>query len=404
MDALLVSARKRLAELQTRRDAGTLAAAEYESQRRAIERELGEHLLAGSDAAAARPSARLWGGAAVFVLVVAAVGYWKTGSPSLADTGPGGATTQAAAEGSASAALGPQQIAAMVDKLAARMKERPDDAQGWLMLARSYSVLGRFSEAIPAYKRATDLQPNNAVLLADYADAVAASRGGVDNPESVQLVQRALAADPKQPKALALSGTIAFDRGDYKGAIDRWHQMADVLPVDSAMLKQVQANIAEARQRFGLPAAPGAQASGPLAQATDNAATTTPSPSTNGTPAAASGKSVSGTVTLAPGLAAQAAPGDTVFVFARAAGGGRMPLAVQRARVSDLPLHYKLNDSMAMAPTATISGAAAVIVGARISKSGNAMPQAGDLGGEAKPVAPGANGIDIRIDSVLGSR
>ena len=376
-----------------------------DAQRLLNEHEMGEHLLAGSDAAAARPSARLWGGVAVFVLVVAVAGYWKTGSPSLADTGPGDATAQSAAEGSASAPPGLQQIAAMVDKLAARMKERPDDAQGWLMLARSYSVLGRFGEAIPAYKRATDLQPNNAVLLADYADAVAASRGGADNPQSVQLVQRALAADPKQPKALALSGTIAFDRGDYKGAIDRWQQMADVLPADSAMLKQVRASIAEARQRAGLPTAPDAQASGPLAQAADNAATTTPaSPSTNGTATGASGKSVSGTVTLAPGLAAQVAPGDTVFVFARAAGGARMPLAVQRARVSDLPLHYKLDDSMAMAPTATLSSAAAVIVGARISKSGNALPQSGDLAGEAKPVAPGANGIDIRIDSVLGSR
>ena len=113
---------------------------------------------------------------------------------------------------------------------------------------------------------------------------------------------------------------------------------------------------------------------------------------------------MSGTVTLAPGLAAQAAPGDTVFVFARAVGGGRMPLAVQRAKVGDLPLSFKLDDSMAMTPTATLSGAQQVIVGARISKSGNAIPQAGDLAGEAPPVAPGASGIAIRIDSVLGTR
>ncbi|HZV91969.1 MAG TPA: c-type cytochrome biogenesis protein CcmI [Caldimonas sp.] len=402
MDAFLASARKRLAELRVRRDAGTLAAADYEVQRRAIEREMSEHLLADVDSAAVRPSARLWAGVAVFVLAVAAAGYWKTGSPSLAGAGPDRSSTLSAAAGGASAASGLQQIAAMVDKLAARMKERPDDAQGWLMLARSYSVLGRFAEAIPAYKRATELQPDNAVLLADYADAVAASRGGVDNPESEQLVKRALAADPKQPKALALAGTIAFDRGDYKGAIDRWQQMAEVLPADSAMLKQVQASIAEARQRAGAPAAAAAPGSAPLARVNDNAAATTPS--ADAAPHLASGKSVSGTVTLAPGLAAQAAPGDTVFVFARAAGGGRMPLAVQRARVSDLPLHYKLDDAMAMSPAATLSSAATVVVGARISKSGNAMPQAGDLAGEASPVAPGANDVDIRIDSVLGAR
>ena len=81
-----------------------------------------------------------------------------------------------------------------------------------------------------------------------------------------------------------------------------------------------------------------------------------------------------------------------------------LPALEKRARVSDLPLHYKLDDAMAMSPTATLSSAATVVVGARISKSGNAMPQAGDLAGEASPVAPGANGIDIRIDSVLGAR
>jgi cytochrome c-type biogenesis protein CcmH len=252
------------------------------------------------------------------------------------------------------------------------------------MLARSYSVLGRFDDALPAYKHADALQPNNATLLADYADAVAAIRGSVDNPESTALVERALAADPAQPKALALAGTIAFDRGDFKGAVERWQKMADSLPADSAMLKQVQASIAEARQRAGMPVA---------SPAAPQVATK-----------AAAGSSISGTVTLAPALAVQAGRDDTVFVFARAVGGGRMPLAVQRAKVSDLPLAFKLDDSMAMTPTATLSSARQVIVGARISKSGNAIPQAGDLSGEAAPVAPGASGIAIRIDSVLGSR
>ena len=250
------------------------------------------------------------------------------------------------------------------------------------MLARSYSVLGRFGEALPAYKRATELQPNNAVLLADYADAVAATKGSADNAESEALVKRALAADPAQPKALALAGTIAFDRGDYAGAIKNWQDMADVLPADSEMLKQVQASIAEARERAGAAGA---------------------APPAANTAAAASGKSVSGTVTLAPALTAKVARDDTVFVFARAAGGGRMPLAVQRAKVADLPLSFKLDDSMAMSPTATLSSAKQVIVGARVSKSGNAIPQAGDLSGEAAPITPGASGIAIRIDKVVGS-
>jgi cytochrome c-type biogenesis protein CcmH len=396
VNAFLATARGRLLQLKSRHEAGTLDAAAYESERRAVEREIGEHLI-GSASTKARPSGRLVAGLAVAVLAVAAAGYWKTGSPSLARVGPGAAESAsaeqtAAADPGASAADGRQQIAAMIDKLAARMKERPDDAEGWLMLARSYSVLGRFGEAIPAYQHAAALQPANPVVLADYADALAASKGSVDNPESVALVERALAADPVQPKALALAGTIAFDRGDFQGAIVRWQKMADVLPANSEMLKQVQASIAEARERAG--ASAGAPPAAPMSPAAPAATT----------PVAASGKSVTGTVTLAPPLLAQAAPDDTVFVFARAVGGGRMPLAVQRARVSDLPLQFKLDDSMAMTPAATISGAAQVIVGARISKSGNAIPQAGDLAGEASPVAPGASGIAIRIDSVLGSR
>jgi cytochrome c-type biogenesis protein CcmH len=397
MDDFLATARGRLQQLKALHDSGKLDAAAYESERQAVEREISDKLLLDAAEAKARPSRRLVGGLALLVVAIAAFGYWKTGSPSLARLGPGSAqpartATAAAPDASASSTPqdGLQQIAAMVEKLAARMKDRPDDGQGWVMLARSYSVLGRFDDALPAYKRADALLPNNATLLSDYADAVAASKGSANNPESIALVDRALAADPAQPKALALAGTIAFDRGDYKSAVERWQKMADALPADSEMLKQVQASIAEARERAGLPAAtPAAPATG----ATTTAAAT-----------AGSGTSVSGTVTLAPELKVQAAPDDTVFVFARAVGGGRMPLAVQRAKVSDLPLSFKLDDSMAMTPTATLSSAKQVIVGARISKSGNAIPQAGDLSGEAKPVAPGANGIAIRIDSVLGSR
>ena len=119
--------------------------------------------------------------------------------------------------------------------------------------------------------------------------------------------------------------------------------------------------------------------------------------------APAGATSVSGTVTLDPKLAAQAAPGDSLFVFARAASGSRMPLAVLRAKVADLPLSFTLDDSMAMAPGMTISSAKALTVGARISKSGTALPQAGDLDGEATNVAPGAKNVAIRIAKVVAA-
>ena len=394
-DDFFATARGRLMQLKALHDTGRLDAATYENERRAVEREIGNHLADAIPAdGRTRPSRRLVAGLSLAVIALAVGGYWETGSPSLV----GARTSVAAAPDNASigprpaasdaAASGLQQIAAMVDKLAARMKDRPDDAEGWTMLARSYSVLGRFGEALPAYARASELQPKNAALLADYADAVAATKGTANNPESIALVMRALAVDPEHPKALALAGTAQYDRGDFAGAIARWQKIADRLPPESDLAKQIQASIAEAREHLPSGIAPATTAlAAPAATATTPATTST----------------LSGTVTLDAALAGKTTPTDTVFVFARAAGGSRMPLAVQRAKVADLPLTFKLDDSMSMAPGATLSSAKQVIAGARISKSGNAMPQAGDLSGEVAPVAPGTSGVAIRIDRVVGA-
>ena len=395
----LAAARDRLLALKSSFDAGAMAPSDYERERRSVERALGEAVVASMPGSAVvRPSRRLLAGLAVLVVGVAVVGYAFTGKPSM--TGLAAAPRQPPVDAAALAAdppasgaagdprqTGLQQIAAMVDSLAARMKERPDDGEGWTMLARSYTVLGRFGEAVPAYAKAAVLLPTNAGLLADYADAVAAQKGTVGNPESLALIDRALAADPKHPKALALAGTAAYDRGDFAGAVVRWQKIADTLPAGSELLSQVQASIAEAKERMG----GGASSKAPMATGTAS-------------PAAADASAVAGTVSLDPSLAGQAAPDDTVFVFARAAEGPRMPLAVKRARVADLPLTFRLDDSMAMSPAAKISSTHSVVVSARVSKSGNAMPQPGDLSGESKAIAPGTSGIVIRIGEVVAPR
>jgi len=335
------------------------------------------------DGPAPRPSGRLMMGLSVCVLGLAIGGYAWKGSPGLKPT-PAAA---AAAAPDADEQSARQQIEMMVGKLAERLKDKPDDATGWLMLGRSYSVLGRVDEALPAYAKAVALRGNDATTLADYADALATKNGGQATPESDALVARALAAQPTHLKALALAGTSAFERADYATAVRHWEKMAQGLPPDSPDTPRLQASLAEARKRGGLAAAP-----------------TTSAAATPRAPSAASGAaaSVSGTVTLSPALAAKASPTDTVFIFARAARGPRMPLAVLRAQVKDLPISYKLDDSMAMAPNARISGAVQVIVGARISKSGNAVPQPGDLAGESAPVVPGTSGVTITIANAVG--
>lgn len=414
----IATIRSRLVALDAQRAKGTIDDDAYETARRAAERELAEAIVATPDPtpdpapmpAGPRPSSRLWVALIVLVVAIAIGGYAFTGSPGLA--GIGAPPTPPAPEPGAAneREIGVAEIAAMVDKLATRLKDRPDDAEGWTMLARSYTVLGRYSDAIPAYRHALELKPKDAGLMADYADGIAASNGGQQNAESLALIDRALAIDANQPKALALAGTIAFDRGDFAGAIARWQKIADALPADGEYHKQVTDNIEEARRRAGMqpsPTAPSPQArssttgpAGSTGPAVD-AKTTGPAPAVEAKTAGR--EALSGVVSLDPSLAAQASPTDTVFVLARPETG-RMPLAVFRATVKDLPLRFTLDDSMAMTPTMKISDLKQVVVAARISKSGNAITQPGDLAAESKPVAPGTSGLSLVISTVVPAR
>ena len=309
---------------------------------------------------------------AAFTLIISAAGYAWLGSPQALNaelrTPPPPVTVA--------------QVETMVQGLAQRLKERPDDAQGWVMLGRSYAALDRHPEAVPAFQRALALRPRDADLMADYADALAMASGGSLAGEPSRAIDQALAIEPAHPKLLALAGTAAFSRNDFAGALRHWEKLAQLAP-DSEYMAQLQSGIDAARQRLA----------GPLA------ATSAPAPKpSSATAAAPAASSVSGEVRLAPALAAKAAPEDTVFVFARAAEGPRMPLAILRKQVKDLPLRFTLDDSLAMSPAAKLSSAARVVVGARISKSGDAMPRAGDLQGLSAPVAPGASGLKIEIN------
>ncbi|MBQ0929846.1 c-type cytochrome biogenesis protein CcmI/CycH [Ideonella alba] len=332
--------------------------------------------------AAPRVSRRTALAMAGFVLLFGAAMYaWRGNLPgwSVQPGSPAAAPAETgAAPGQAPHAMGTQQIEDMLASLTERLKAKPDDAEGWLMLGRSYSVLGRFSEAVPAYRKVLALQPANGQALADLADALAMVNGRSFQGEPTQLIAAALKAEPDNLKALALAGSLAFDNGDPKTAVRHWERAVKVGPPDSDLVKQLQSALAEARQAAGLPAA---EAS--------------PAPAT---PVAAAGASVSGRVELSAALAAKAAPDDTVFIFARPAEGSRMPLAILKKRVRDLPADFTLDDSMAMSPAARLSGAPAVVVGARVSKSGQAMPQPGDLEGLSASVAPGASGLRIVIE------
>jgi cytochrome c-type biogenesis protein CcmH len=266
------------------------------------------------------------------------------------------------------------------------MRENPSDGEGWAMLARSYNVLGRYQEASTAYEKAVSLLPQDAQLMADYADALAMSQGQKLEGKPLDIVRQALKIDPANLKALALAGTEAYDRKAYREAVTYWDKVVQLAPADSEFARSIVSGLEEARAL--------AEGRKPVAALPEIM------PARPAAPKLAS-TGITGSVSLKPNMAARVKPDDTVFIFARAENGPRMPLAILSRKASELPLQFTLDDSSAMSPDMKLSGAASVKVVARISRSGNATAQSGDLEGTAGPVKPGSQGIQISIGNVV---
>jgi cytochrome c-type biogenesis protein CcmH len=360
--------RDQLRELEADVAAGTLARDQYDEARRELEaRLLDDVRVSGTGARAAKPGRMTAIAAGIAIPLVAILLYLAVGSPNALLPQPAGGDGHGITR---------QQIEGMVDRLAARLTENPDDATGWAMLGRSYAVIDRYPEAVSAYANAVRLSPPDAQLLADYADALAMAQGRRLQGEPERIIAQALKVDPKNVKALALAGTVAFEKKDFKGAIGEWRKILEVVPPDSDMADSIRDSIADAEKLSG-----GTAKAQPV-----------PKPAAASAPGA-----VSGTVRLAPALAASVAPTDTVFVFARPADGPRMPLAVIRKQVRELPAAFTLDDTMAMAAGMKLSDHPRVVVGARISKSGSATPQPGDLEGLSAPTKVGDTGVTVVI-------
>jgi len=362
--------------------AGAITRAERDAQLDELTKRLGAELASPAAPASGGSPRTSYVSALILVAAIPATAlalYATYGSP--------GALVASAAP-AAHAGMTQEQVVAMVDKLAARMKEHPEDPAGWKLLARADAALGRFPEAVAAFREAAARGPADASLLADWADAQAMANRSLEGAPTA-LIARALALDPNHPKALSLAATAALERKDYEAAIDDWRKLEAQLPAGSDEAKEVDAMIAEA-------------------DAARHGASTTASSASTGTRAAQAqntppnvDSAIAGSVTLDPKLQQRVAATDTLFIFARAVNGPRMPLAVARTAVGAFPRAFRLDDSMAMAPGATLSNAGDVIVEARISKNGSATPAPGDLEGRSGVVKPGARGVAIAIDNVV---
>jgi len=369
--------RDQLRELDADLAAGTLSQEGYEQARREVDTRVLQEAAAEDTASA--PPVRGRNAAVVATIavpVLAGLLYLLVGTPQAL-------SPETLPSNDSAHTIDQQQLVAMVEKLAERMKANPDDPDGWVMLARSYSVIGRFADSANAYKEATARVPDNAQLLADYADALAMAQNRRLEGEPEKLIARALKIDPNNVKALALAGTIAFDRKDYASAVTHWQRIVQTAPPDSKIKQAIEASIAEAQALAGKPVAapPAAMAASPAAAAPGGSAT------------------VSGVVTLAPELSSKVAPNDIVFIYARAAEGPRSPLAVLRKPARELPAKFTLDDSMAMGPDLKLSSFQRVIVAARVSKTGEVTPRPGDLHGTSEVVASSATGVTVVINT-----
>jgi cytochrome c-type biogenesis protein CcmH len=364
------------AELERDLSAGVLTQEQFDTAKHDLERSFLQETSTETDGTASQTDRIIGRSAAVVIAVLVpifAVTLYNMLGSGDAGLHPEDARPQVQAEGHEGT------LEEQVRKLQDHLQQNPDDAEGWGMLARSYYFLKQYGAAAETFARASALlNDSNAELLTDYADALAMANGRNMAGRPFELAKMALQIQPRFQKALWLAGTATYQAGDYGATLEYWKRLQEIFPVGSENHLQMQKNIAEMQQKLGLPV---------------DAPTQT---------ADVGGASISGVVRLDESLMLDAAVGDTLFVYARAATGPRMPLAIVRKTVKDLPLEFTLDDSMAMNPAMKLSNFQQVVVGARISKSGNAMPQPGDLQVVSQPMGvDSVQGVELVINEVI---
>jgi cytochrome c-type biogenesis protein CcmH len=366
--------RDQFAELERDLRLGVIDGVQYDAARAELQRRLLDEATEEKKA----PASQAWRSSRATALVIglavpllAGLLYWKLGQPEALDPARRAPPPDASN-------VTKEQFEAMTQQLAERLKAKPEDPDGWLMLGRAYKALGHFPDAAKALAEANQRNPGVPEILVEYAEALAQVHGKLAG-EPRRLLEQALKVAPNDPKALTLAGGAAFEGGEYQRAIGYWQTVAAAVPPDSELGKALATGIQRAQQMAG--------------------GGVPPPKSTPAQPGAP--RVVRGEIRLAAALKERAGPDDTVFIFARAAEGPRMPVAVLRKHVRDLPASFQLDDSMAMNPALKLSAMPKVVITARISRSGGAMPQSGDLQGESAPLVPGSGPVAITIDKVV---
>jgi cytochrome c-type biogenesis protein CcmH len=374
--------RDQMKELEADRANGLLSEAQFETARLELETRLADDALSVDDAPEpGRVGSRRLGLTLGAVLPVAAFGlYFWLGNPTslmaVADAQPGTAMAGASTE---------HDFMQMLRQIEEKTRANPKDGEAWFMLGKTYAVMERWPDALPAFEQAASLLPQDASVLSSYAEALAITSNYKLAGRPMELIQQALEIDPDDMKGLELAGIHAYQLENFPIASNFFKRLLKLLPPGSPHAVDIQAALQEA-ERLAQPGSAG------------DSATNSPSAADQAAPMAP-GASIKGRVEIAPALKTRLLDTDVVFLFARAGQSGP-PVAAMRATAGQLPLEFELNDSMAMNPGNTLAQHKQVVLVARVSKSGNPMAQPGDLEGTVSNVAVGASGVKIVIDQV----
>jgi cytochrome c-type biogenesis protein CcmH len=354
--------RDELDKLEAERATGSISPEDYEISHAEMRQRLFQDTSEEDDRSVMGSSKLTIIGLCVFVVLLSSGLYFSLGDAArIADTNAQQPVTR-------------EGVEKMVAEFAAKMEKDPSNLKGWTMLARSYRILGRDQEAAAAYERAGNFIDTDAQLLADYADTLANNSNGNFSGKPLALINKALKLDPNNLMALWLSGTAAYTTGNYKAAILAWEKLAQLLPRGSEEAKSIEGSIAEARSKAGLPA-------------------------TNPVAPVVGSKGISGTIEIAADVKSKLKPSDIVMVIARQPGE-RMPVAVLKTSASEFPMNFALTDALAMNPSAPLSKLTEAAIEVRISKTGMAKPEAGDLISSVQTVKVGSTNVRLLVDQV----
>ena len=352
--------REELDKLDMEHQTGLITAADYEISHAEMRQRLFQDTVEEDDREISGSAKKTAIGISVFIVLLSSILYFSLGD------------VFRVAQVNSEKPITQEGVEKMVAEFAVKMEKDPSNLKGWAMLARSYRILGRNEDAAKAYARAGDFIDSDPQLLADYADTLATIANGSFTGKPLQLVNKALKLDPSNLMALWLSGTASYSAGNYKAAVQTWEKVLQQLPPNTDEARAIQGSIAEARSKGGL---------------------------TTMAPVAATGKEISGQIELSAELKLKVKPGDIVMVIARKPGE-RMPVAILKVPAKDFPMSFALNDALAMNPSTPLSQLSEASVEVRISKTGMAKPEAGDLISSVQLIKVGSKNIRLVVNQV----